>query len=96
MYFLTCGPVHVAEFEVDNESGELGREIALFSASSIRTSTAICAEAGQLQRLSRDRVRELVFKNPSFAFHLLDVVTTRLENDLRMVEERGGRPRVGG
>jgi hypothetical protein len=38
--------------------------------------------------VTRDKVRELVFQNPRFAFHLIGVVTSRLVDDLRIIEER--------
>jgi CRP-like cAMP-binding protein len=53
-----------------------------------RIATATCVEDCRLQRITRDRVRELVFQEPRLAFHLIGVVTQRLVDDLRIIEER--------
>jgi CRP/FNR family cyclic AMP-dependent transcriptional regulator len=86
MYLITR--VRLEEFDIEIEPGEVVGEIGLFSPDGRRVATAICVEDCKLQRVTRDKVRELVFQNPRFAFHLIGVVTSRLVDDLRIIEER--------
>jgi len=88
MYLLIEGRIHLPEFEVDIEAGEMVGEIGLFSPDGVRTATAICVEDCHLQSITRERVRELVFQNPRFAFYLIGVVSSRLIEDLKIIELR--------
>jgi hypothetical protein len=88
MYLITQGRVRLEEFSVEIRPGEVVGEIGLFAPDGKRVATATCVEDCKLQRVTRDKVRELVFQNPRFAFHLIGVVTSRLVDDLRIIEER--------
>jgi hypothetical protein len=88
MYLITRGRVRLEEFGVEIRPGEVVGEIGLFSPDGRRVATATCIEDCKLQRVTRDKVRELVFQNPRFAFHLIGVVTSRLVEDLRIIEKR--------
>ena len=87
MYLITRGRVRLEEFGVEIKPGEVVGEIGLFSPDGRRVATATCVEDCKLQRVTRDKVRELVFQNPRFAFHLIGVVTSRLVDDLRIIEK---------
>jgi hypothetical protein len=88
MYLITQGRVRLEEFGVEIRPGEVIGEIGLFSPEGKRVATATCVEDCRLMRVTRDKVRELVFQNPRFAFHLIGVVTARLVDDLRIIEDR--------
>jgi CRP/FNR family transcriptional regulator, cyclic AMP receptor protein len=88
MYLLVEGRIHLPEFEVDIEAGEMVGEIGLFSPEGVRMATATCVEDCRLQSITRERVRELVFQNPRFAFYLIGVVSSRLTEDLKIIELR--------
>lgn len=89
MYILTSGSLRLPEYDIEVGPGEMVGEIGLFSRAGLRTATAISVEDCRLQRITRERVRELVFQNPRIGFHLIDLVTSRLTDDLRIVEGRG-------
>lgn len=89
MYILSAGNLRLPEYDIDIGPGEMIGEIGLFSKSGLRTATAIAADDCRLQRITRERVRELVFQNPRIGFHLIDLVTSRLTETLRIVERRG-------
>jgi hypothetical protein len=88
MYLLTEGRIRLEEFGVDLLPGEVIGEIGIFSPHGKRTATAVCVEDCRLQRITRDRVRELVFQNPRFGFYLLGLIAGRLVDDLKAIEER--------
>jgi CRP/FNR family transcriptional regulator, cyclic AMP receptor protein len=92
MYILTQGRIRLSEFNIDAEAGTILGEIGVFSPHGKRMATAICVEECRLQRITRDRVHELVLQNPRFAFYLIGVVTSRLVEDLRIVEQRVSAP----
>jgi len=86
MYVLTSGRVRLPDFDVDVGPGELVGEVGMFAPAGQRMTTAVCTEDCRLQRITRDRVRELVFQNPRIGFHLIGVVTGRLLEDLKKLE----------
>ena len=88
MYLLTEGRIHLEELGVDLLPGEVIGEIGVFSPRGKRTATAVCVEDCRLQRITRDRVRELVFQNPRFGFYLLGLVAGRLVDNLKTMEDR--------
>lgn len=90
MYVLTEGRIRLEDLGVDLMPGEIIGEIGVFSAHARRTATAVCAEDCRLQRISRDRVRELVFQNPRFGFYLLGLIADRLVHNMKALEERVG------
>jgi hypothetical protein len=88
MYVLTSGRIRLPDVNADLEPGELVGEVGMFAPEGQRMTTAVCAEDCRLQRITRDRVRELVFQNPRIGFHLIGLVTGRLIEDLKK-QERG-------
>jgi CRP/FNR family transcriptional regulator, cyclic AMP receptor protein len=88
MFLLTEGRIRLQEFGVDLAPGDVIGEIGVFSPQGKRTATAVCMEDCRLQRISRDRVRELVFQNPRFGFYLLGLIAGRLIDDMRVLEGR--------
>jgi len=86
MYVLTSGRVRLPDFGVDVGPGELVGEVGMFAPTGQRMTTAVCTEDCRLGRITRDRVRELVFQNPRIGFQLIGVVTGRLLEDLRRLE----------
>ena len=88
MYLLTSGRIRIEGLDVELDAGEVIGEIGVFSPNGTRMATATCIDDCRLQRISRDKVRELVFQDPRLAFHLIGMVTGRLLDDLRTVEQR--------
>jgi CRP/FNR family transcriptional regulator, cyclic AMP receptor protein len=86
MYVLTAGRIRLPDFDVEVGPGELVGEIGMFAPAGRRMTTAVCAEDCRLQRITRERVREMVFQNPRIGFYLIGVVTGRLLEDLRKLE----------
>jgi CRP/FNR family cyclic AMP-dependent transcriptional regulator len=89
MYLLTDGRIRLEEINVGIKPGELIGEIGLFSSHGKRTATAVCTEECRLQSVTRSKVRELVFQNPQFSFYMIGVITSRLTEDLQILEHRG-------
>jgi len=88
MYVVKSGRVRLPELDTEIGPGEMVGEVGMFSFDGRRMTTAICAEDCQLQRIGRERVRELVFQNPRIGFQLIGIVTDRLLEDIRTLEQR--------
>jgi DNA-binding NarL/FixJ family response regulator len=88
LYFVQEGRVRLSEIETEVADGELLGEVGVFAPGHRRTCTARCAAETRLFRLSADRVKQLYFENPEFAFHLMRLVAQRLTVDR-------DRPRIG-
>jgi CRP-like cAMP-binding protein len=88
MYVLTSGRILLPDVDVDVEPGELVGEVGMFAPEGQRMTTAVCTEDCRLQRITRDRVRELVFQNPRIGFYLIGLVTGRLIEDMKKMEHR--------
>jgi CRP-like cAMP-binding protein len=88
MYVLTAGRIRIPEFDAEVGPGEIIGEVGMFSPGGQRLTTAVCIEDCKLQRISRERVRELVFQTPRIGFDLITVVTARLFEDVRLLQRR--------
>lgn len=86
MFVLTDGRIRLQELGVDLLPGAVIGEIGVFSVHGTRMATAVCVVDCRLQRISRDRVRELVFQNPRFGFYLLGLIASRLVDNMTALE----------
>ncbi len=89
MYFVSRGRIELKEFGIEIGKGSLFGEIGVFAVENVRTATAVCLEDCSLLRVSAERMRELFYQNPEFAFFLVGVITRRLTEDLERAT--GGR-----
>jgi len=89
MYFVSRGRVGIEEFGIEIGKDSLFGEMGVFAVENVRTATAVCLEDCSLLRVSAERIRELFYENPDFAFFLVGVITRRLTADLERAA--GGR-----
>ncbi len=88
MYLLVQGEMELADIGVKLESGRIFGEIALFSPDKIRTHTVRCVTPCSVLAISYDTVKQLYFQNPAFGFHLIELLASRLTNDVQRAERR--------
>jgi len=97
MYIITSGRIRFPEFGLDIGAGETVGEIGMFSPGGHRMTEAVCSEDCKLQRIAREKLRELVFQNPQIGFHLIGVVAARFTEDVDLLRQqlaaREGTPR---
>ena len=94
MYFVSRGRVGLEEFGIEVGKDSLFGEMGIFAIEKVRTATAVCLEDCSLLRVSAERIRELFYENPDFAFFLVGVITRRLTADLERAT--GSRPPAAG
>ncbi len=87
MYFIANGKVRIDEYGIEIGQGSLFGEIGIFTLDRVRTATASAAEQCTLLTVSAEKVRQLFFQNPEFAFFLVGVITRRLTQDLERVAQ---------
>jgi CRP/FNR family transcriptional regulator, cyclic AMP receptor protein len=88
LFLLVDGDMTLADIGKPLEPGRVFGEIALFSPTRIRTHTVQCATDCTVLEIHETTVRQLYFENPSFGFHLIDLLVSRLSNDVDRVEKQ--------
>ncbi len=88
MYLLVQGEMELADIKVKLEAGRIFGEIALFSPNKIRTHTVRCLTPCTVLAISYATVKQLYFQNPSFGFHLIELLAARLGQDVERAETR--------
>ena len=88
MCIITSGGIRMPEFDIDIGPGESVGEIGMFSPSGQRMTVAVCSEDCKLQRITREKLRELVYQNPRIGFHLISVVTARFIEDVDLLRRQ--------
>ena len=82
LYMLVSGRAELVEIGRPLEAGRIFGEIALFSADQTRTQSVRCVSACTVLEIHSTTVRELFFQNPSFGFHLMELLARRLRSDI--------------
>jgi CRP/FNR family transcriptional regulator, cyclic AMP receptor protein len=88
LFLLVDGEMMLADIGRPLEPGRVFGEIALFSPTRVRTHTVQCATDCTVLEIHETTVRQLYFQNPSFGFHLIDLLVSRLSNDVDRVEKQ--------
>ena len=88
MYLLVEGDMELADIGIKLDSGRIFGEIALFSPDKIRTHTVRCVTPCTVLAISYGTVKQLYFQNPAFGFHLIELLASRLGNDVERAERR--------
>lgn len=99
LYFVVSGRVRVEPAGVELGPGELVGEIAFFSPERQRTQTVRAVAEGTLLALDEASLLRLYHENPTFSFRISEMITTRLVDNLRRLQEAArdepGRGREG-
>lgn len=94
MYLLTVGRVRLPELDQEIGPGECVGEISMFAPDGRRMATAVCTEDCKLQRVTHEKLYELVHQNPRIAFYLIGIITARLLENIttlrRQLAENAG------
>jgi CRP/FNR family transcriptional regulator, cyclic AMP receptor protein len=91
LFLLTDGELELVEAGKRLEPGRIFGEIALFSPDRVRTNTVRCVTRCVVLAIHESTVRQLYFQNPSFGFHLIELLAARLTTDVGRAEERQAR-----
>lgn len=90
LYYLSSGSVYLPEIDHEIAPGNIFGEIAFFAPDQGRTVTAVCKSPTRLHCLSEDSLKQLYFQNPSFGFYMMNLVASRLSENIVRLEARQG------
>ena len=92
LYMLAQGQLELVGIGVMLLPGRIFGEIALFSPDKIRTQTIRCITNCVLLEIHDSTVRQLFYQNPSFAFHLMELLAQRLGSDIERARATAPMP----
>lgn len=87
MHLITTGKFLVSEIGVELPPGRLVGELGFLSPSNKRTQSVECIEDGAVLTISYDRLLEVYFEYPDFAYFFLRLSSDRLLQNNRRLEE---------
>ena len=91
MFYTVTGGYKLVEIDTPVLPGQVVGEIGLIAPDNKRTLTFECTEDGDLLTISYSQVKQLYFQNPQFGFFFLQLISQRLFQDIRRLEEKAGK-----
>lgn len=88
LYLLVEGEMELSDIGKRLEPGRIFGEIALFSPSHQRTHSVRCLSDCRVLEIHERTVKQLYYQNPSFGFHLIELLAGRLSADVERNESR--------
>jgi CRP/FNR family transcriptional regulator, cyclic AMP receptor protein len=92
MFFTLSGTYRLAEIDMAVPPGQVIGEIGLIAPDNKRTLTLECLADGELLTISYSQVKQLYYQNPQFGFFFLQLISQRLFQDIRRLEEKIATP----
>ena len=89
LFYLVHGQVEVSEFGKIISSGTVLGEIGVFARDQRRMATVVCRSDCEVYELSESKAKELYFQDPSFGYAVLQMVITRLMEDMNAIARAG-------
>ncbi len=86
LHFIVAGGFRVTEIGLTLPPGQFVGELGLLAPSGRRTQSLECVADGELLTISYEHVTELYFQNPDFGFHFLQLTTSRLFQNLDVLQ----------
>jgi hypothetical protein len=88
MYYTVRGRFRLPEIANDVLPGEVIGEMGLIAPDNKRTLSFECVEDGELLAISYSQVKQLYFQNPRFGFYFLQLISQRLFQDIKRLEQK--------
>ncbi len=97
MFLTVTGTFLVKEIGVELPPGRLMGELGFLTPNQRRTATVECIEDGQVMTITYEKLLEIYFQNPQFAYYALVLTSQRLLENISRLEgiiaqERAARP----
>jgi hypothetical protein len=88
LFLLVEGHMELAEIGQPLTAGRIFGEVALFSPNHVRTHTVLCLTPCVVLEIHESTVKQLYYQHPSFGFHLIELLASRLSSDVERAEQR--------
>jgi CRP/FNR family cyclic AMP-dependent transcriptional regulator len=89
MFYLVAGQVRIKEIDKELGPGNVFGEIGVFAKDQKRMATVECVTPCKTLELTKAKVKEIYYQDPSFAYAVLQVVITRLMEDISLSKASG-------
>jgi CRP/FNR family cyclic AMP-dependent transcriptional regulator len=89
IYYLTNGEVEVKEIGKTIGPGNVIGEIGVFARDQKRMATVQCISDCNVLELTEAKAKEIYYQNPTFAYAVLQVVISRLMEDIALSKSDG-------
>ena len=86
LHYIVAGSFRVTEIGLTLPPGQFVGELGLLAPSGRRTQSLECVADGELLSITYENVMELIFQNPDFGFHFLQLTTSRLFQNLDVMQ----------
>jgi CRP-like cAMP-binding protein len=87
MFFVATGKFLAKEIGAELTAGHMLGELGFLSPGNRRTQTVICTETGEVLTITYEKLLELYFQNPQFAYYFLRLSSERLLRNVARLEE---------
>ena len=91
MFYTVTGGYRLVEIDTSVPPGQVVGEVGLIAPDNKRTLTFECIEDGDLLTISYSQVKQLYYQNPQFGFFFLQLISQRLFQDIRRLEEKAAK-----
>jgi hypothetical protein len=88
MFYIVSGRYRLVESGIELPIGAIVGEFGMLTPSNVRTQTLECIETGLVLSVTYDQVEQLHVQNPAFGFYFLKLVTARLFENIKGLEQR--------
>jgi CRP/FNR family transcriptional regulator, cyclic AMP receptor protein len=86
MCFVVRGRFRLSELGIELSSGAIVGELGLLSPGNRRTQTLECVSGGEMLVITYDEIRQLQAQNTAFGFYFLEVVSSRMFQNMGRLE----------
>jgi CRP/FNR family transcriptional regulator, cyclic AMP receptor protein len=90
LFYLDRGEAQVVEIGKTVSSGSVLGEIGVFARDQLRTATVVCLTDCEIYELSESKTKELYYQDPSFGYAVLQIVITRLLENMNVPSQPVG------
>jgi CRP/FNR family transcriptional regulator, cyclic AMP receptor protein len=87
LFYLNRGEVKIVEFGKTVSPGSMLGEIGVFARDHRRTAPIVCLTDCEIYELSESKTKELYYQDPLFAYEVLQIVITRLVENINFPQE---------
>ena len=85
IFFIQEGSVKLPEFGKTMAEGAVFGEVGIFSPDNQRAGTVVCDEDCTVYEISRDKVLQLYYQNPEFAFYMMRSVARIVQDNTEIL-----------
>lgn len=87
MMFVVSGAFRISDLGIEIGKGQFIGELGLLAPSQTRTQSVECTADSEVLEITYEQAKALYFQSPKFGFHLLQLASRRLFDDVHRLEQ---------